>query len=77
MKLFVALALSSVFLMAAVAPVSSSRASAPEQVMFDDFTYANKQQMKKNGWILRTEAGWPGVPGAVVTSWEPWSAVTT
>ena len=33
-------------------------------VFFDDFTYDNTQQMKKNGWILRTEAGWPGVPGA-------------
>ena len=33
-------------------------------VFFDDFTYDNAQQMKKNGWILRTEAGWPGVPGA-------------
>jgi hypothetical protein len=35
------------------------------QVLFDDFTYENAQQMKKNGWILRTEAGWPGVPGAI------------
>ena len=35
------------------------------QILFDDFSYENPQQMKKNGWILRTEAGWPGVPGAV------------
>jgi len=35
------------------------------QILFDDFSYGNTQQMKKNGWILRTEAGWPGVPGAV------------
>jgi hypothetical protein len=34
------------------------------QVLFDDFSYVNTQQMKRNGWILRTEAGWPGVPGA-------------
>ena len=33
-------------------------------VLFDDFNYDNPQQMKKNGWILRTEAGWPGIPGA-------------
>jgi hypothetical protein len=35
-----------------------------QQVFFDDFSYANTQEMKKNGWIIRTEAGWPGVPGA-------------
>jgi hypothetical protein len=34
------------------------------QVLFDDFSYTNNQQMKTNGWILRTEPGWPGVPGA-------------
>ena len=34
------------------------------QVLFDDFSYANNQQLKKHGWIIRTEAGWPGVPGA-------------
>lgn len=34
------------------------------QVLFDDFSYANKQQLKKHDWIIRTEAGWPGVPGA-------------
>ena len=33
-------------------------------LLFDDFTYANHKQLKKNGWIIRTEAGWPGVPGA-------------
>src|SRR4030095_2564540 len=34
------------------------------QVLFDDFSYANKNQLKKNGWIVRTERGWRGVPGA-------------
>ena len=33
-------------------------------ILFDDFSYANKTQLKKNGWIVRTAAGWPGVPGA-------------
>jgi hypothetical protein len=37
---------------------------AADQVLFDDFTYTDKAQLKKNGWILRTEPGWPGVPGA-------------
>jgi hypothetical protein len=34
------------------------------QLLFDDFSYTNKQQLRKNGWIIRTEPGWPGVPGA-------------
>ncbi len=33
--------------------------------MFDDFTYRNQKELKKHGWIVRTEAGWPGVPGAI------------
>ena len=33
-------------------------------VLFDDFSYTNQDQLKKNGWIVRTEPGWPGVPGA-------------
>src|SRR5687767_7387736 len=35
-----------------------------DAVLFDDFSYGNKEQMKKNGWIIRTEPGWPGIPGA-------------
>ncbi len=34
------------------------------QVLFDDFSYANHEQLKNHGWIIRTAAGWPGVPGA-------------
>ena len=44
--------------------VSVARATAPQQLLFDDFTYGNKQQMKDHGWIIRTEPGWPGIPGA-------------
>lgn len=47
-----------------IAPVPSSQTAAVDAVLFDDFSYGNKEQMKKNGWILRTEPGWPGVPGA-------------
>jgi len=43
---------------------ASSKAEPVRHVLFDDFSYANKNQLKKNGWIFRTEAGWPGVPGA-------------
>ena len=38
------------------------------QVLFDDFSYGNKNQLKKNGWIVRTAPGWPGIPGA--TWWD-------
>ena len=37
--------------------------SKPE-VLFDDFSYTNQKELKKHGWIVRTAAGWPGVPGA-------------
>ena len=53
-------------LFAAVLTLASLVAAAPppEHVLFDDFSYADKAQLKKNGWIIRTEPGWPGVPGA-------------
>lgn len=48
-----------------VAPLSASPPPSPQsQVLFEDFTYSNKQALKRNGWIIRTEAGWPGIPGA-------------
>jgi hypothetical protein len=40
-------------------------ANAQAQVLFEDFSYTNKDQLKKHGWIIRTEPGWPGVPGAI------------
>ncbi len=43
---------------------SSPAPKAPTQILFDDFSYANTQQLKKHGWILRTVPGWPGIPGA-------------
>jgi hypothetical protein len=39
-------------------------ADIPKQVFFDDFTYSRREQMVKRGWIVRSVAGWPGVPGA-------------
>lgn len=62
MKLFFAVALSVIFVVTSVTPAPELR--EPNQILFDDFSYTNKQQMKKNAWILRTEPGWPGVPGA-------------
>lgn len=61
MKLFCAIALSITFV---IAILPSSQNAAVDAVLFDDFSYGNKELMKKNGWILRTEPGWPGIPGA-------------
>jgi hypothetical protein len=53
----------SLFAMVSGSPMPQ-RAATVDQVLFDDFSYSNKNQLKKNGWIIRTEPGWPGVPGA-------------
>lgn len=47
-------------------PVNSSsiEPKAALQILFDDFSYTNQNLLKKNGWIIRTVAGWPGIPGA-------------
>lgn len=47
-----------------LSPFQGSKRLPVDPVLFDDFSYTSKQQLKKNGWILRTEPGWPGVPGA-------------
>jgi len=39
-------------------------------VLFDDFDYTSTSELAAHGWIMRTESGWPGVPGA---SWGPQS----
>ena len=54
----------SLVVMLGLSPVPSSQTAAVDAVLFDDFSYNNKEQMKKNGWIIRTEPGWPGIPGA-------------
>ena len=43
---------------------SASAQLKPSQVFFDDFTYSRREQLEKRGWIVRSVAGWPGVPGA-------------
>lgn len=37
-------------------------------MLFDDFSYASTAELARHGWIVRTEAGFPGVPGAL---WGP------
>lgn len=49
------------------AAASSSPAIA-EQLLFDDFSYADLAAFEANGWKYRTQVGHPGIPGAV------WSA---
>jgi hypothetical protein len=34
------------------------------QELFEDFYYTSHKQMISHGWIIRTAAGWPGMPGA-------------
>src|SRR5262245_40782537 len=46
---------------AASAPESTN---APSQILFDDFSYSDSNDMTANGWIVRSGQGWPGVPGA-------------
>ena len=50
---------------------ASIRAATP--MMFDDFSYTDREQMKANGWIVRTVAGWPGVPGAAWLEQNVWT----
>jgi hypothetical protein len=38
--------------------------SSEPPFLFEDFSYANRTQLRENGWIVRTAPGWPGVPGA-------------
>lgn len=42
--------------------------AASGQVFFDDFAYANRVQLEKRGWTVRSAAGWPGAPGV---TWDP------
>jgi hypothetical protein len=51
---------------------SASEAAPPRQaaaqILFDDFSYSKHRELSRNGWIIRSAAGWPGVPGA--TWWQ-------
>ena len=51
----------------------SLQAAPPPEMLFDDFSYTDRQQMKQNGWIVRTERGWPGVPGATWLEQNVWT----
>src|SRR6185437_1112285 len=66
-KLFVASLCAIILMIAATLsiPVAAAQSKRPlTPILFDDFNYTNHRQLKKNGWIVRTVPGWPGVPGA-------------
>jgi len=48
----------------AASPRQAGGKRSSAQVLFDDFSYADRAALKKRGWIVRTVPGWPGVPGA-------------
>src|SRR5438132_6404472 len=41
------------------------RAKVSSQRLFDDFNYSNYRKLARRGWIIRTAAGWPSVPGGI------------
>ena len=45
--------------------VSPTPSEATPQVLFDDFSYSAQEEMTGNGWVIRTDSGWPGVSGAM------------
>jgi hypothetical protein len=50
---------------APAAPSKGPAARPRAQVLFDDFSYSSHEDLVENGWVVRSAAGWPGVPGAV------------
>jgi hypothetical protein len=46
----------------------ASAQAQPERLFFDDFQHADLPALRAFGWLLRSEAGHPGVPGA---TWSP------
>jgi hypothetical protein len=51
-------------LSATVLLTTGTTTRSKKQLMFDDFSYTTTAALKKNNWIIRTEPGWPGIPGA-------------
>src|SRR6266850_4155704 len=45
-----------------------SKQESPSGILFDDFSYTNRKELTNHGWIVRSVAGWPGLPGA--TWWK-------
>src|SRR5215212_6852222 len=56
---------SRILLLALLGSCATANAAAPDQLLFDDFSYSSLAAFAGNGWIARTAAGWPGVEGAI------------
>ncbi|HEX7956793.1 MAG TPA: hypothetical protein VF508_07625, partial [Pyrinomonadaceae bacterium] len=65
-KTLAAVALCAVLCSAATA--SGKGTQSMRRFLFDDFSYTTRRALERNGWIVRTAPGWPGVPGA---TWWP------
>jgi len=46
-------------------PATRGTEKVTSRILFDDFTYSTKAELERNRWIIRTESGFPGVPGAI------------
>ena len=64
LELLCAIVLTLLFVAHEPSETSATAQVRANQVLFDDFSYDNHADLKKNGWIIRTAPGWPGVPGA-------------
>ncbi len=49
--------------LSSVGDASTSERDSP-LLLFDDFSYTSHEEFSRNGWIIRSAPGWPGVPGA-------------
>ncbi len=47
--------------------VAAAPPSPGNQVFYDDFSYANTDELEAHGWTVRTKPGWPGIENA---SWR-------
>lgn len=52
------------FLLAATAMADTPPSEVEEQALFDDFSYESLDDFRRNGWIVRSRTGWPGIAGA-------------
>lgn len=48
-----------------ITPPARGPAAVTRHVFFENFTYSTTEAMERNRWIIRTEPGFPGVPGAI------------
>src|SRR5687768_5785200 len=49
---------------AGVISIPRSDAAPVDAIFFEDFGYGYRLAVRRNGWMLGTGPGWPGVPGA-------------